>query len=269
MTQEPRVDVGQLVNIVDRHPCLHAVADGEDPLGVRTRQAGSDITVGRLILGAPQIFLAATEPEVADFETTQGFLERLLERAADGHRLADRLHLHGQFGVGLGELFEGPARDLGHDVVDRRLKARQRFAGDVVLDLVEAVSDSQLGSDLGDGEAGGLRGQSAGARHARVHLDDDHAARFRIDRELDVRAPGLNADLPHDGDRGVAHPLILFIGQRLNWCDGDRVTRVHAHRVEILDRTDDHDVIRHVAHHLHLVFLPPEDRLLEQNFVDR
>ncbi len=44
-----------------------------------------------------------------------------------------------------------------------------------------------------------------------------------------------------------------------------RVARVHAHRVEVLDRADDHDVVVDVAHHLHLVLFPADDRLLDQH----
>jgi hypothetical protein len=59
------------------------------------------------------------------------------------------------------------------------------------FDLVQRVAHRQLGGDLGDREAGGLRRQRRGARHARVHLDDDQAAVLRIDRELHVRAAGF------------------------------------------------------------------------------
>jgi len=41
---------------------------------------------------------------------------------------------------------------------------------------------------------------------------------------------------------------------------------VHAHRVEVLDRADD-AVVLTVAHHLHLVFFPAEQRFLDQEFV--
>ena len=79
--------------------------------------------------------------------------------------------------LGAGEFLEGEARDLGDDVVDGRLeRGRRRAAGDVVGDLVERVADRELGGDLGDRKAGRLRGQRGGARHARVHLDHDHAA---------------------------------------------------------------------------------------------
>lgn len=39
-----------------------------------------------------------------------------------------------------------------------------------------------------------------------------------------------------------------------------------AHRVDVLDRADDDAVIRLVADDLHLIFLPAEDRLLDQDF---
>ena len=38
-----------------------------------------------------------------------------------------------------------------------------------------------------------------------------------------------------------------------------------AHRIDILDRTHDDGIVRTVADHLHLIFLPPEQRLLDQH----
>ena len=40
---------------------------------------------------------------------------------------------------------------------------------------------------------------------------------------------------------------------------------MHADRVDILDRTDDHTVVLGVTHQLEFVFLPAEDALFEQN----
>ncbi len=126
-----------------------------------------------------------------------------------------------------------------------RLERRGRgAAGDVVAQLVERVAHGQLGRDLGDREAGGLRGQRRRTRHARVHLDDDHAAVLRVDRELHVRAAGVDADLAQDRERGVAQDLVFLVGQRLRRGHGDRVAGVHAHRVEVLDRADDDAVVR-------------------------
>jgi hypothetical protein len=61
--------------------------------------------------------------------------------------------------------------------------------------------------------------------------------------------------------------LILAVRQRLRGRHGDRVTGVNAHRIEVLDRADDHDVVLAVAHHLQLEFLPADDRFLDQQFV--
>ncbi|SPE58521.1 hypothetical protein SBV1_2740025 [Verrucomicrobia bacterium] len=55
----------------------------------------------------------------------------------------------------------------------------------------------------------------------------------------------------------------------MNRRDGDRVARVHPHRVEIFDRADDDAVVFMVAHHFHLELFPPEQRLLDKNFGDR
>src|SRR5690606_28176931 len=105
-----------------------------------------------------------------------------------------------------GEFLEGEAGNLGDDIVDGRLEAgRGGAAGNVVFQLVERIADGEARRDLGDGEAGGLGGQGRGTRHARVHLDDDHAAVLGIDAELDVGAAGFHADLAQDRQGGVAH----------------------------------------------------------------
>ena len=49
----------------------------------------------------------------------------------------------------------------------------------------------------------------------RVHLDDDLAPVVGFDGELHVRAAGLDADAPDARERGVAHLLVLDVGQRL------------------------------------------------------
>ena len=123
-------------------------------------------------------------------------LQRLRKRSADRHRLADRLHRSRQNRIRAGKFLKREARDLGDDIVDRRLeRGGRRPARDVVGDFVEGVADRELGGDLGDGKAGRLGGERRGSRNARIHLDHDHAAIDRVDRELHVRAAGLDADL--------------------------------------------------------------------------
>ena len=210
------------------------------------------------------------EADLAGLQPAQRLLQRFLEAAADRHHFADRLHLRRQARIGGRELLEREARDLGDDVVDRRLERRRRLAtGDLVAQLVQRVADGELGGDLRDREAGGLRRQRRGTRHARIHFDHDHAAGLRVDAELHVRAAGIDADLAQHGDRGIAQALVFLVGERLRRRDGDRVAGVHAHRVEVLDRADDDAVVRLVADHFHLEFLPAQHRFLDQHFVHR
>ena len=44
---------------------------------------------------------------------------------------------------------------------------------------------------------------------------------------------------------------------------------MNAHRIEVLDRADDDDVVGPVADDLQLVLLPADDRLFDQHLVDR
>src|SRR5690606_21948698 len=154
----------------------------------------------------------------------------------------------GEGAVGAGELLEGEPWGLDHDVVEARFEAGRRFLGDVVDDLVEGVADGELGGHLRDRVAGGLRRERRRPRHARVHLDDDEPAVARIHRELDVAAAGVDTDLAQDGDREVAHLLVLAVGERHRGGDGHRVAGVHTDRVDVLYRAYYDDVFGVVEH---------------------
>ena len=206
---------------------------------------------------------------LAGLQAAHALPQRFLEGAADGHHLADGLHLRAERGVGAGEFLEGPFGNLGHHVIDGRLEAGRRLARDVVADLVQPVADGELGGDLGDGEAGGFGRQRRAARDARVHLDDHHAPVGGIDGELHVGAAGIDADLAQAAQGAVAHHLVFAVGEGLRRRDGDGIAGVHAHRVEVLDGADDDAVVGEVAHHLELEFLPAERALFDQDFVHR
>ena len=196
-------------------------------------------------------------------------MECLREVASDRHRLADALHGGREDRICLRELLECEPRHLDDDVVQGRLEAGGRLASDVVRNLVEGVADRETCSDLGDREAGRLRCERRGPRHTRVHLDDDHAAIARVDRELDIAASGIDSDRADDLDADVAHVLELAIGQGHRGSHRDRVTGVDPHRVEVLDRAHDDDIVAVIAHELEFVLLPAEDGLLEEHLGGR
>ena len=88
-------------------------------------------------------------------------------------------------------------------------------------------------------------------------------------RKLDIRSPRLHPDLPDHRKRRIPHDLILPIRQGLNRCHRDRIPRMHPHRIQILNRTDHHTIVRTVPHHLHLEFLPTQQALINQHFAHR
>ena len=195
--------------------------------------------------------------------------ERLGERPADSHRLADRLHLRAERRVGAGELLEREARELDDDVVERGLEARRRRLREVVRDLVERVADRELRRDLRNWIARCLRGERGRPRDARVHLDHPDLAGLAAARELDVRAARLDADGADDRGRGIAELLVGLVGERHLRRHRDRVAGVDAHRVEVLDRADDDDVVVQVADHLELELVPAANGLLHEHLGDR
>ncbi len=256
--QKPGVDAGAPVQLADRRAAAQRLQEVVIALGARHLQERQELLVVRRVRRAG-----------VELARAQRLGERLLERPPQGHRLADRLHVRGQIGLGAGELLKREPRPLDHAVVDGGLEARRRGPGDVVGDLLQRVADGQPRGDLGDREPGGLAGQGARARHARVHLDDDDLVGGRVDRELHVGAAGLHADGADHRDRLVAQRLVLLVGQRLLRGDAHAVAGVHAHRVEVLDRAHDHHVVGVVAHHLELELAPAQHRLLEQHLADR
>src|SRR5207245_6193246 len=124
-----------------------------------------------------------------------------------------------------------------------------------------------LGRYLGDREPGLLGRKRGGAWDAWIPPYHEHAPVFRIDRELHVRAAGVDTDLPQHGDRRVAHDLVFLVRQGLRGRHGDGVARMHPHRVDVFDRADDDAVVFSVAYDLPLEFLPADHRLLDQQLV--
>ena len=158
------------------------------------------------------------------------------------HRLAHRLHLRRQRAVGARELLEREAGRLHDDVVDRRLERGRRRARDVVRDLVERVADGECASPP---SRSGSPSPSTRAPSCATPAGSSRSRRARpcrVERELHVRAAGL-----HSHSRMTAAPrraaLVLAVGERHRRRDGDRVAGVDAHRIDVLDRADDDDVV--------------------------
>ena len=185
--------------------------------------------IGTRVQAGRQVVVLETRPRgrgaLLELPRAVRLEERLRERAADSHRLADRLHLRAERLIGARELLEREPRELDDDVVERRLEARRRRPRQVVRDLVERVPDRELCRDLGDGVAGGL-GREGRGRETRGFISITRSSPVAAAaRELDVRATGFDADGADDRRSCVAKLLVGLVGQRHLRRDRDRVAR--------------------------------------------
>ena len=206
---------------------------------------------------------------LARLEAAYPFQQRLIECAADRHHLAHGLHLSAQRWVRAWKFLELPARDLGHHVIDGRFKTSRRQPRDVIRDFIQPVAHREFRGDLRNWESGRLGSQRRGPRNTRIHLDNNHLPGLGIDGELHIGSAGIYADLAQARQSGVAHHLVLFVGQCLRWGNGYGITRMHAHRIEILNRAHDDAVVGQVAHHFEFVLFPAQHALFNQHFMYR
>ena len=166
LIQEPPVDLGDVVDSLVGHAALEGLVDAESALGILHVQMLDNFLGGELL-------------EVWQGQGVQAQLgggdclhHGVLEVVADGHDLAGRHHLGAQGLISIDELIKGPLRVFDDDIVQRGLKAGAGLAGNIVGDLVQGVSQGDLGSYLGNGIAGGLGCQRRGTGHTGVDLDD-------------------------------------------------------------------------------------------------
>ena len=246
------------------------------PKGLREEQYPPRRRLGQALEQRPAVNAVATprdvhgvEPRQAQLERPQGLLQGLREIAPNRHGLPDRFHRCGEGRVGAGKFLEREARHFRDDVVDDRLERGRCGAGHVVHDFIEGVTDRQPCRDLGDRKSGGLGGQRAGTRYARVHLDHDNSAVSRVDGELDVGTTGFDPDGSKNRDRSVPERLVFLVRQSEGGRNGNAVAGVDTHGIDVLDRADDDRVVRAVADHLHLELFPADHGLFDQDLRDR
>ena len=137
--------------------------------------------------------------------------------------------------------------------------------GDVIRQFVQRVPHGEFGSDTGDGETRGLGRQGRGAGHARIHLDHQHLTVLRVHGELDVASSGRDTHLADDRDSRIPHLLVFPVGERHGRRDRYRIPGMNSHRIQVLDGTDDDDVVLAVAHHLQFELFPAQHRALDEH----
>ncbi len=207
--QKPAVDLRDLVDLLHGDAGFQGLEHREKPVVVHPPEPLPD---GGVVSG----IRLAVQSIHADLSAPDGLQQRHLEAGGDGHHLAGGLHLGAQGPGGVGELVKGPLGHLHHDVVQGGLEAGAGLAGDVVLDLVQGIAQSDLGGDLGDGVACGLGGQGRGPGHPGVHLDDRVLEALRVQGQLHVAA-AHDPQVGDDVQRRLAEHLELLVRQGLLW----------------------------------------------------
>ena len=238
------------------HALLERLGDAEEPLVGRLAEL--------LLEVLERIALVADDAVHPDLEHPGRLLDRLLEVAADGHDLADGLHLRADLLRDAPEFLQVPARDLDDEIVQGRLEAGRRLFGDRIEQLGQGVAEDELGRDEGQRIAGRLGGQGRAARQPGVDLDDPVVAVLGIEGELDV-AFADDAEVADGLDRDLAQQVVFGVGQGLRGRDDDALARVDAHRVEVLHVADRDAVVVRVADDLVFDLLPAFEVFLDQD----
>ena len=198
------------------------------------------------------------------FQRTDSLHQGALKVIADTHNLAGSFHLCGQGTFGTDKFIKGQTRDLDNTVVQHRLKAGIGLAGDGIRDLIQSVTQSDLGCHLGDGITGSLGSKCGRTTYTGVNLDNAVFKAVRMQGVLYVTSTG-DAQLADDVQRRCTQHLVLLIPQSLGRSHNDTVTGMHTHRVDIFHITNGNAVACTVTHNLVLDLFPAGDAALYQN----
>ena len=259
--QEPRVEFAGFVDGFHTHARAHGLRCHQN--AVRCWCGQRSVESLRAAIARRRHFIQARK---SNFQPAQALLHGFRKGTANGHGLTNRFHGGGERGRRAGEFFKGEARDFHHYIINGGLKARGGYLGDVIGQFIKRIANGKLRRDLRDGKARGLGGERGRPRHARVHFNNHHAPIGRVDAELHIGTAGIHADFTQTRDGSIAHALIFLIGQRQRRGDGDGITRMHAHRIQVFDGTDDDAIIRAVADHFHFKLFPAQHAFFHQHF---
>ena len=260
LVDEVRLDAGALEDLLVGRSLPDCLVHLEVALGVGNGEKLQEL-VERLLVEV----LRKAKPSAPALKRADRLLESLLVGLADGHDLADGLHLRAELVLDGAELLERPAGELEDDVVAvRRVLLEAAVAP--VGNLVHRHARGELRRDERNREAGRLRGERRRARGAGVDLDDDDAARLRVVCELDVRAAD-DADGLDDLECVATEALFELLVDREEGSRAVAVASMDADGVDVLDEADGDHLVLRVAHDFDLELLPVEDRLFDEALV--
>lgn len=142
LVEEPAIDFGQLVDLVDGIVEVeHGVGDGEET------------SVGGNGEGVVEILRldVSLETGPSRIDLSNRLLKTLLESSSNRHHFSDTLHRRTNFTVDVLELGEIPLGNLGDDVIEGGFEASRGGLGDGVGEFGEGMAESDLGGGVGEG----------------------------------------------------------------------------------------------------------------------
>ena len=184
---------------------------------------------------------------------------------ADTHNLTGSLHLRSQCSLGSNEFIKWKSRNLNYTVIKHRLKACISLTCDRIRNLIQSISQCNLGCNLGDRITGSLTCQCRGTAYSRIYLNNTVLKAFRMKCILYVTST-CNSKLCNNIQSRSTKHLIFFVSKCLGWCNYNRVTCMDTNRVNVFHVADCDTVSCAVSHYLIFNFLPSCDAAFYQNF---
>mmetsp|Transcript_11413 Transcript_11413/g.18908 ORF Transcript_11413/g.18908 Transcript_11413/m.18908 type:complete len:235 (-) Transcript_11413:1461-2165(-) len=137
-TKEPVINLGDVVDLGDRQRLLiHSLSDGKDTAVGRVGKLRQYFFVSKLELGRIA--------RVGWIDHANSLLQRLFQGAPNTHNFTNTLHGRANVGGNTLEFRHVPTGDLGHDVIQTRLKACLSLLGDGILNFVQWNTERKLG----------------------------------------------------------------------------------------------------------------------------
>jgi len=136
--KEPPVDPGQSVDLFHRVAGLHGIANHKDPHVGRLVQRFVDILYNQ--------FPVLNETVHSLAYHAQSLLYGFFKSASDRHHFPDRFHAAANLPGNTPELAKVPAWDLADHIIQCRFKKSRSDPGNGIFQLVQPVSQGQLGS---------------------------------------------------------------------------------------------------------------------------
>ena len=114
------------------------------------------------------------------FQRTDCLHQSTFKVMADTHNLTGSLHLSGKCSLCCNKFIKGQTRNLNYTVVQHRLKACVGFTGNGIWNLIQSISQSNLGSNLGNRITGSFTSQCRRTAYSRINLNYTIFKAFRM-----------------------------------------------------------------------------------------